>query len=383
VKIKVKPEDFTVEEIINPPYSKKGNFTLLKLQKRYWNTLDVIDFVARKLNVSKNRFSRAGLKDRYSFAIQYLSFAGDFDNTVEEKNFTLIPIGKISEPISAKFLKGNKFSVVIRCLTEEEIKKILDNYLQIEKFGFPNYFDEQRFGSARHKQGFFAKFLMLGHFCGALKSLLCFPYKEDGKKIKEFKRFCAENWGRWNDCLKIAPREFKKILAYLKDNPKDFKNAIKQIEPDMLNLYLLAYQSYLFNETLYLVIKETQKDIIELPYAYGRFAFYKEPENFDFIKDLKIPMLNEKTDLNGFCGRLISEVLKKEKIQLRDFKLNKLRFRGVRFKPFSRPAVVLPQCLTITEPQDDEIYQGKKKVSLNFTLPPGAYATILIKRLMI
>uniref|UniRef100_A0A7V3RGY6 tRNA pseudouridine(13) synthase TruD n=1 Tax=candidate division WOR-3 bacterium TaxID=2052148 RepID=A0A7V3RGY6_UNCW3 len=383
MKIKVKPEDFTIEEIINPPYSKKGNFTLLKLQKRYWNTLDVIDFVARKLNVSKNRFSRAGLKDRYSFAIQYLSFAGDFDNTVEEKNFTLIPIGKISEPISAKFLKGNKFSVVIRCLTEEEIKKILDNYLQIEKFGFPNYFDEQRFGSARHKQGFFAKFLMLGHFQGALKSLLCFPYKEDGKKIKEFKRFCAENWGRWDGCLKIAPREFKKILAYLKDNPKDFKNAIKQIEPDMLNLYLLAYQSYLFNETLYLVIKETQKDIIELPYAYGRFAFYKEPENFDFIKDLKIPMLNEKTDLNGFCGRLISEVLKKEKIQLRDFKLNKLRFRGVRFKPFSRPAVVLPQCLTITEPQDDEIYQGKKKVSLNFTLPPGAYATILIKRLMI
>jgi len=383
VKIKVRPEDFIVEEIINLPCCAKGNFTLLRLQKRYWNTLDVIDFVARKLNVSKNRFSRAGLKDRYSFTTQYLSFAGDFDQVIEEKNFTLVPVVKIPKPVSPAVLEGNRFSLVIRCLTEQEIKKILDNYPQISKFGFPNYFDEQRFGSARHQQGFFAKFLMLGHFRGALKSLLCFPYKEDEKKIKEFKKFCAENWGRWDGCLKIAPREFKKILAYLKDNPKDFKNAIKQIDPDMLNLYLLAYQSYLFNETLYLLIKETQNEIVEIPYAYGRFAFYKQPENFDFIKDLKIPMLNEKTDLNGFCGRLISEVLKKEKIQLRDFKLNKMRFRGVRFKPLSRPAVVLPRDFTIGEPQDDEIYQGKKKISLNFTLPPGTYATILIKRLII
>lgn len=383
MKIKVRPEDFIVEEIINLPCCAKGNFTLLKLQKRYWNTLDVIDFVARKLKVSKQRFSRAGLKDRYSFATQYLSFAGEFDKVIEEKNFTLVPVGKISKPVSPAVLEGNRFSLVIRSLTEEEIKKILDNYPQIAQSGFPNYFDEQRFGSARHRQGFFAKFLMLGHFQGALKSLLCFPYKEDGKKIKEFKKICAENWGRWDECLKIAPREFKKIIAYLKDNSKDFKNAIKQIDPDMLNLYLLAYQSYLFNETLYLLIKQTQKDIIEIPYAYGRFAFYRQPQNFDFIKELKIPMLNEKTDLKGFCGRLISEVLKKEKIQLRDFKLNKLRFRGVRFKPFSRPAIVMPQEFVIGEPQDDEIYEGKKKISLNFILPPGTYATILIKLLTI
>ncbi len=383
MKIKVQPEDFVVEEIINLPILDSGPYTLLKLNKRYWNTLDVIDFVARQLGVSKQRFSRAGLKDRYSFATQYLSFAGDFDTVIKEKNFTLVPVGKIPKPVSSAVLKGNRFSLVVRCLTELELKKILDNSPQIEKFGFPNYFDEQRFGSARHRQGFFAKFLMLSHFQGALKSLLCFPYKEDGKKIKEFKKFCAENWGNWDECLKIAPREFKKIVAYLKDNPKDFKNAIKQIDRDMLNLYLLAYQSYLFNEILYLLIKQTQKDIIELSYAYGRFAFYKQPEKFNFIKDLKIPMLNEKTDLNGFYGRLISDVLKKEGIQLRDFKLNKLRFRGVRFKPFSRPAIVLPQGFVIGEPQEDEIYEGKKKILLNFTLPPGSYATILIKRLMI
>lgn len=383
MKIKVKPEDFIVEEIIDLPFDKKGQYTLLKLQKRYWNTLDLIDFVARRLSVSKARFSRAGLKDRYSFSTQFLTFRGEFNGVIEEKNFKLVPIGKVSQPISPVNLKGNRFSITLRRLDDNEIEKVNKNYNEIVKFGLPNYFDEQRFGSARHRKGFFAKLLMLGHYQGALKLLLCYSYKEDNRKVKMFKKICEERWGDWSECLKFATPEFKKILLFLSDNPNDFKNAIKQIDHEMLNLYLLAYQSYLFNEMLNLVIKKFGEEIVEMGYSVGRYLFYHSLVKTDFVKKLKIPMLNEKVDLKDFSGEIISAVLNREGINLKDFKLNKMRFRGVRFKSFLRSAIIYPENFSLCEPLDDEIYKLRKKVTVNFILPPGSYATILIKRLFI
>ncbi|MCX7994860.1 MAG: tRNA pseudouridine(13) synthase TruD [candidate division WOR-3 bacterium] len=383
MKIKVKPEDFVVEEIIDLPISDSGPYTLLKLKKRYWNTLDAIDFVARKFSLSREKFSRAGLKDRYSLSTQYLTFRGDFKEIIKEKNFELMPVGKVSKPILPENLKGNRFSITMRDLSDEEIEKLRRNYTEVSSFGFPNYFDEQRFGSARHRHGFFAKLLMLGHYEGALKLLLCYPYKEDNKRLKIFKKYCAENWGDWDGCIKYTPIEFKRIILFLRENPRDFKDAIKKIDREMLNLYLLAYQSYLFNEVLYRIIKKIGSDTVEIPYSMGKFVFYRSLPNKKLLMDLKIPMLNDKTKLSDFTGEIISEVLKKEGIRLRDFKLSKMRFRKVRFKGFLRSAIILPEDFYIGEECTDEIYKNKRKILLRFILPPGSYATILIKRLMI
>ncbi len=383
MKIKVRPEDFVVDEIIDLPVSNSGPYTLLKLKKRYWNTLDIIDFIARKFSVAKERFSRAGLKDRYSLSTQYLTFRGVFKETVEEKNFVLIPIGKVPKPILPGDLRGNRFSIVLRDLNDAEIDRIYKNYPEICEFGFPNYFDEQRFGSARHRKGFFAKLLMLGHYQGALKLILCYPYKDDSKKVKIFKKYCAEHWGDWTDALQYAPFEFKKILSFLKDNPRNYKNAIKNIDKDMLNLYLLAYQSYLFNEILYLIIKKYGQKTKEIPYSMGSYLFYHKLSDKKNMVDLKVPMINETSKFSGPIGKMIMEVLEREGVELRDFKLNKMRFRGVRFKSFLRPAIIFPQDFSIGKAEQDEIYQNKKKIYIEFFLPPGSYATILIKRMLL
>ncbi len=383
MKIKVRPEDFVVEEVVNFPISKSGSYTLLRLQKRYWNTLDVIDFVARKYSLSKERFSRAGLKDRYSLATQYLTFQGVLKDIIKEKNFELIPIGRVKEPISPEWLKGNRFSITIRDLDKNEIEKVIKNFSEVLISGFPNYFDEQRFGSARHQRGFFAKLLMHGHYQGALKLLMCYPYKEDSKNVKVFKNFCAENWGDWSACLKIAPREYRKIIIVLKENPNDYKNAIKQIDREMLNLYLLAYQSYLFNEMLNLMMQEYGKGNVEVPYSMGKYIFYHDLKRFDFIKELHLPIINERTDLSDYPGKLIKKVLDREQISLGDFRLNKMRFRGVRFKAFPRKAIIIPEDFTMSKPEEDDIYKGKKKILINVFLPAGSYATILIKRLLV
>ncbi len=383
MKIKVRPEDFVVEELINVSITKSGPYTVLKLKKRYWNTLDVIDYVARRLRVSKRLFSRAGLKDRYSLSTQYLSFKGNMKHTIKEKNFTVTPIGNAKKPITPLCLTGNRFSLTLRNLKPKEIENIFENHHQIKIFGVPNYFDEQRFGSARHRKGVFAKELMLKHYKGALQLLLCYSYKEDSRAVKCFKYCCHEQWGKWKECLPLAIKHYRGIIRHLAAHPQDYRGAIKQIDKELLNLYLLAYQSYLFNQTLSLFIEQYGDKITKVPYSLGNFVFYRSLQEFQALHNLKIPMINDKTPLNSITGAAIKSVLAGEGVTQRDFALRKMRFRGVRFKHFLRPAIIMPKNFLLKRPQPDEIYKDSEKLKLQFTLPAGSYATILIKRLVI
>ncbi|UCG92234.1 MAG: tRNA pseudouridine(13) synthase TruD [candidate division WOR-3 bacterium] len=383
MKIKVRPEDFVVEELINEPIIKSGPYTVLKLKKRYWNTLDVIDYVARRLRVSKRLFSRAGLKDRYSLSTQYLSFKGNMKHTIREKNFTVTPIGSAKKPITPLCLAGNRFSITLRNLKTKEIENIFENHNQIKAFGIPNYFDEQRFGSARHRKGFFAKELMVKDYRGALRLLLCYSYKEDSRAVKCFKQCCHQHWGKWKECLPLAVKHYRGIVRHLVAHPHDYRGAIKQIDKELLNLYLLAYQSYLFNQTLSFFVEQYGDEITEVPYSIGTFVFYRSLQEFQTLRNLKIPMINDKTSLNSITGAAIKSVLAKEGVTQKDFALRKMRFRGVRFKHFLRPAIIIPKNFLLEKPQPDEIYKNSEKLKLRLTLPAGSYATMLIKRLMI
>ena len=381
-KIKVRPEDFIVEEIIRLPLTEIGSYTILKLEKRFWNTLDVIDFAARKLRVPKVSFARAGLKDRYSLSTQYLSFKGDLKYELKEKNFTLQPIGKSDQPVSPKMLIGNSFNITLRNLSRTDIEILEVNAEQIKEHGFPNYFDEQRFGSARHGQGFIAKKLILEHYAGALKLLMCYAYKEDGAQERRFKHYCLGHWRDWPGCLKLAPPFYRPVLGYLCDHPKDLRNAIKRIDKEYLNIYLLAYQSFLFNEVLARTVKEFGKNNVSVSYSMGEFTFHRELHQSSPMRSLLIPMINEKTKAGGRLGIFIKKALIHEGIVQGDMRLQKMRLRGVRFKPLERTALVLPKEFTWAEAVPDEIYKNKFECRLKFILPPGSYATIMIKRLL-
>jgi tRNA pseudouridine13 synthase len=382
-KVKVQPEDFAVDEIIRLHLTKKGAYTILKLKKRLWNTLDVIDYVARTTGVPKRLFRRAGLKDRYSLSTQYLSFKGDFKHTIREKNFTLKPIGTSQTPIGAKLLLGNSFRLTLRNLSEEESHRLRRNAGEVKQYGFPNYFDEQRFGSARHGHGFIAKKLILGHYAGALKLLMCYAYKEDSTREKRFKAYCLSHWRDWHGSLRIAPPFYRPILEYLIKHPKDFKNAIKQLDRDMLNIYLLAYQSYLFNEVLRHLIKIYSVRTVRTPYSMGELLFYHELPEQETLATLKIPMITTKTNLTGHTGTIIKRVLKQEDIMQKSLALQKMRLRGVRFKPFDRRAVVFPERFSTNDAEPDDLYPTRRKILVRCVLPPGTYATILIKRLFL
>jgi tRNA pseudouridine13 synthase len=381
MKLKARPEDFRVEERLKLRLKRAGAYSVYRLEKRFWNTLDVMNHLEQRHGL--RRLSRAGLKDRYSLSVQYLSLPGRGPKQVVEKNYTLRLAGMADEPVSRDVLLGNSFQVTLRALTDEEASAILTALPKVNRFGFPNYYDEQRLGSARAGQGFIACRLVAGHFNGALRLWLGAPSASDDSQTRRRKAAIEEHWGDWPRILKLAPPEGQPAIKHLSLSPRDFKGAVYLIPRNLLELFVNAYQGWLWNEILGALLAELKVSLRELEYSLGTLAFYDElnPTDAKYISKLVIPAPGPDAEFaSERAARVTNQVLAREGLSLEQLEL-KLRIRGVFFKAYPRKAVVLPERLKASAPETDDLYPGRKKLVLSFFLPPGSYATMLIKRL--
>jgi tRNA pseudouridine13 synthase len=64
---------------------------------------------------------------------------------------------------------------------------------------------------------------------------------------------------------------------------------------------------------------------------------------------------------------------------LRDLELRHMP--GLFFRHEERPTLIYPGKLVVSEARRDEMNRDRLKVNIAFTLPPGAYATLVTKRL--
>ena len=383
MKIKVIPEDFRVEEKVTLEIGQHGKYSIYRLEKRNWSTLDIIDYLKRRYRLSTIRY--AGLKDRYAQTFQYVSIIGDGPPKIAEENFSLTYLGKSEHPTARDYLLGNSFKITLRDLKESEIPKIKLTLEKIKRDGLPNYFDEQRFGSVRHHHGFFIQKLLQKHFNGALKLYMATPSGPDDTSTRSTKKFLAENWGDWERCRMVKNREFQPVINYLVKHPKDFKGAIRQINRKILELLIAAYQSFLWNEILIELLCSLNLKLYTYPYSAGNFLFYQTlPVSIKtFLASLSIPNPSPKTIFkNEPIEKITTDILTREGFVLKDLKMP-IRVRGIFLKPFDRKALVFPEKLSYKEPAVDERYRGKLKLELAFFLPKGSYATILVKRLQI
>ena len=109
MKLKVRPEDFRVEEKLGLKLKRAGAFSVYRLEKRLWNTLDVIRHLEQRHGM--RRIGRAGLKDRYALSTQFLSIPGSGPQSIVEKNYSLRFVGRADQPVSRDALLGNRFTI--------------------------------------------------------------------------------------------------------------------------------------------------------------------------------------------------------------------------------------------------------------------------------
>jgi tRNA pseudouridine13 synthase len=73
MKLKCQPEDFRVEELTMARPDGPGRYTFYRLSKRDLGTIEAVEAICRRWNLSGRRVSYAGLKDRHARTIQYFA----------------------------------------------------------------------------------------------------------------------------------------------------------------------------------------------------------------------------------------------------------------------------------------------------------------------
>ncbi len=388
MKIKQIPEDFIVEEITSINLKKKGRFSVYKLIKKNMDFIAARKTIARKFKISPKLISYAGIKDKIAVTTQYIAIKTDRGRkgNFNLPNISFEYIGFCDNPLKSGDLKGNKFTVTLRGITEDKIEKIKLGVKKISKIGFPNYFDSQRFGEDLSTGGFAAKRLMKGDYENALRIFLASTNNKSEEK-NEAHRFIHKKWGKWEKCSEFLGKlemldEEKNIIRFLEEKPKDYATAFKLINRQKKELMVSSYQSFLWNKCLIHLLKENLKELKETGYKAGKLFFYEDitEEKLRYLASKEIPMIDPKTDAKDKeVSRIIKDVLEKEKISQKELKVKKIS--NLFFKERQRDSIIFPEAVSALPECDDELNRGKKAMKISFFLKKGSYATIFLKAL--
>ncbi len=382
----MKPEDFIVEEIINPEKIAGEKCYLYILTKKNIESLKALSYISKRFKIPLKDIGYCGLKDKHAITKQYISIPKYYKKLyLDEPNLKLKPVGT-SKFLLLGDLEGNRFIITVRGVKKEDIPKLEENlkYLHI---GAPNYFDSQRFGSVFDGK-FIAKEIMLGNVEEAAKILLTRYKKSEKKRIKDLKRFISKNWGDWEkiwEYIKENNIKAKMYVNMIKELKKsgDFKKAFNYVDDRLKKLFLSAYQSYLWNECIKELLKEyvPKEDRLYYEYECGSLLFYKklDENTLNYLKNLKFPMISPEAHYSEKEQKIIERVLKKEHIKIEDLQKEDLKMLG-NFVCGERDVISIPKNLKIGEIVEDDLVKGRYKITLSFELKKGSYATIIIKR---
>ncbi len=226
-KIKTKNSDFLVTEVPLLPDigSSPQKYTYLWLKKSNYTTFEALEKIKAFYNLDFSDVCAEGLKDEDGITEQIISVnkkitkksVNDFNLThAGEETFISFEriIGYGAEPVTAKALHGNTFRVIVRNLTEEEARLILDYVKSNKFFSFVNYYDNQRFGLPGGPY--------LTHLIG--------------------KAICEEKWDEAFELMKKSGNEIPE--------GKTGKAAFETINPGRVKFYISAYNSYLWNKAV-------------------------------------------------------------------------------------------------------------------------------------
>ncbi len=320
-KIKQVIEDFIVEEIPKVKF-ESGPYTYFILEKRYWNTRDAVRAIASRLKVSEKYFNVAGVKDKHALSRQYVSVLNVSRQRLESlkiKDIRIKVVGTGKERLKLGQLKANHFLVTVRNL-EREYDKI--SFIE-------NYYDDQRFGG---KNAILGKALVKG----------------------EYRKACYSLRLKWDNA--------------------DYIGSLRNLGKNILRIYVNSYQSLLFNQALASYLKSKYKKYYSVDYSKGEFVFSDERlENDNF------PIVGFLTEFrNKEVGKIYDGLMQKERVKKEDFIMRptpELSSEGNFRKMF-----VEVGSLKVSYSKD-ELNMGKLKAVLDFSLPPGSYATIVVKKM--
>ncbi|RKG63860.1 tRNA pseudouridine(13) synthase TruD [Corallococcus exercitus] len=385
MRIKQKPEDFSVKESYRFDEVESGRHRVYLMDKQKLSTFDAVNRIRDAFGLKPGAISYCGLKDKQGRTEQIIAVDGA-DVDMQEPDLRLKFLGRTDKPLSARNITSNRFSVTVRALTHDSLAPLNLAAAEVNRLGVVNYFDSQRFGALKHGQGFIAKDLIRGDFEAALHNYFARPSDLDRTEDAKVKGFWRDNWGKWDARVPFeGAKKYHRILRSLRDHPGDWLRAFLQIDSDYRAMILFEYQSYLWNEGVrrYLQLMLPREAMFPMRYQAGTLLHFRDapPDVLQTLREKTFPLVGpDSTFEDPKVAEAMAWVLGKEKLKLADLRIKGAE-RMLYFKEEQRPLVMFPHKLVVGRTQNDDVNRGEIKVNVAFTLPPGAYATLVIKRL--
>lgn len=395
MKIKHSPGDFRVRELLRDGYlQKRGDYHVYRVTKRKLTSLEAAAELAKEAGMNVSDVHMAGLKDRQGITTQYMSMPRGRPVSISTRELTIEPAGFAYEELSARFSDGNAFDITVREL-DLDVRSQMGRQVEfVRAQGVPNYFDDQRFGNLKHGQGWIARELMRGRTENALLKLLCGGGKFDDPKRRNFKRTLKSQWGDWRACCETARRNgaHHSVFAHLVKHPGDFAGAFYYIGSRLRLIHLYAYQSHIWNRAVAgLMERRTGKGsrlVVEA--LEGRLVFPREriaagageaeagpgSESLPEAFRLPGPGLEDVTDPLQY--ELLCDALAAERFVPDHFRIEGVP--GFQLKGEDRALMVKPRRLAVRAAGPGRSRLGA--LIFTFDLPRGAYATLVLRRLL-
>lgn len=384
-RIKKFPEDFIVNEKSNLKidFDDSNLYYVYKLKKENWNTHDILIKIAKANRIPFEEIQFGGRKDRYGITTQIITTKKQiFLPDIYKNKVQLEFIGKSNEPMKSKNILENEFIITIREIKESDLPKIQENIEEIKNFGFINYYDSQRFSTYSLTSGLPIFYLLEKDYLKFIKLYLTNTIPNESKKAKDRKYLILKNWTNWEYCLKISKTKLeKKVFQNLIANKK-IVDILKFLPENEVRFMFSIFQAYIWNLCVYEFLKENV-EIYNFKTRIGILGFsknHKIEKEFPLIHKevFHLPQFHKYFEK---VFRLIYEIfmdLPYNEKNIKNF-LN-LSIKNQTFAYDFRKIQVLPKNFEIQEIKDDD--KNKKLMIVKFSLESGAYATMLIKRLL-
>jgi tRNA pseudouridine13 synthase len=384
MKLKSLPEDFEVEELSDFPLDG-GPFAVYLLTKRSLGTPEAITAISSRWNFPRRVIGYGGLKDKHAVTRQWVTIHRGPRRDFREESLSLTYQGQANRPFGPQDITANRFQIVMRNLTDEAAQKVIAARHSLAEFGVPNFYDDQRFGSLGESGEFIGRPWCLGDYERALWLAIAEPNSHDRPNDRDEKEIIRRLWGDWVACkATLRKSSSRSIITYLVDHPERFRDAFALLRQDLRSLWLAAYQSDLWNRCLAARLGQSIPASRTFPVqlATSQVSFFTElteSESTD-LQGLALPLPSARLHLDpGPLLDLYETILAEQGLALRELRVKYPRDSF--FSKGERTAIVRPTEFKIGRQDADELNEGRHRLTLEFVLPRGSYATIVIKRL--
>ena len=148
-RLKARPEDFRVEEL--PAYEPcgSGEHLYLWVEKRGLSTQALLEELTAAAGLPRESAGHAGLKDAQAVTAQWISLHTPLEpalETLHNERWRVLKVARHTNKLRPGHLRGNRFEVSLREV--RDLSAVDEILRRIEARGFPNYFGEQRFGQS-------------------------------------------------------------------------------------------------------------------------------------------------------------------------------------------------------------------------------------------